>query len=89
MADPGNLLAHLPAMVLRLKEELHSRRPGDSLKKLNRVPSSLAVDSPLNKFPYRLIDPAIVLDEWDKWEKLWSEIFLKGQPVKKEGINQG
>ncbi len=24
-ADPGNLLAHLPAMVLRLKEELHRR----------------------------------------------------------------
>jgi len=27
---------------------------------------------------------AIVLDEWDRWEKLWSGLFLGGKPVKNE-----
>ncbi|MDB5989128.1 MAG: hypothetical protein JWQ10_531 [Herbaspirillum sp.] len=26
---------------------------------------------------YELIDPAIVLDDADKWQKLWSQIFLQ------------
>jgi len=25
-----------------------------------------------------------VLDESQKWEKIWSELFLKGQAIKKE-----
>ena len=54
------------------------------LKERNRVPSSLAVDTNLNKFPFEMIDPVITLDEADKWEKLWSELFLKGQKVQKE-----
>jgi hypothetical protein len=31
-----------------------------------------------------MIDPAVVIDESEKWEKLWSQIFLKGQAVKRE-----
>jgi iron(III) transport system substrate-binding protein len=54
------------------------------IKEVNRVPASRAVDTPLNKFPFEMIDPVITLDEADKWEKLWSELFLKGQKVQKE-----
>ena len=54
------------------------------IKVANRVPASTAVDTNLNKFPYQMIDPAIVLDESHKWEKLWSELFLKGQAIKKD-----
>jgi len=61
-----------------------SREGQELLKKRNRVPSSKAVDSPLNDFKYEMIDPAVVLDESEKWEKLWSNLFLKGQAVKKE-----
>jgi iron(III) transport system substrate-binding protein len=32
------------------------------VKQRRRVPSSKAIDSPLNKFQYRMIDPAMVLD---------------------------
>jgi hypothetical protein len=32
-----------------------------------------------------MIDPVITLDEADKWDKLWSELFLAGAKVKKEG----
>ena len=61
-----------------------SRHGQELIKERNRVPSSTAVDSPLNKFKYEMIDPAIVLDESDKWEKLWSNLFLKGQAIKKD-----
>jgi iron(III) transport system substrate-binding protein len=44
---------------------------------LGRVPASLRVKSELNNFPFTTIDPATALDEKDKWEKLWSELFLK------------
>jgi iron(III) transport system substrate-binding protein len=54
------------------------------IKQRNRVPASDKVDSSLNDFPYQMIDPAVVIDEAEKWEKLWSEIFLKGQAVKRE-----
>jgi iron(III) transport system substrate-binding protein len=48
------------------------------------VPASRAVNSPLNAFPFEMIDPVITLDEDAKWSKLWSEIFLRGQPVPKD-----
>ena len=54
------------------------------LKQRNRVPASTAVDTNLNKFPFEMIDPVITLDEADKWDKLWSALFLGGQQVRKE-----
>jgi iron(III) transport system substrate-binding protein len=54
------------------------------IKERNRVPASTAVDTKLNKFPYEMIDPSIVLDEAEKWEKIWSELFLKGQAIQRE-----
>jgi len=53
------------------------------IKARNRVPSSRAVDSPLNKFNYDLVDPALMLDDWDKWSRLWSGLFLGGREVKR------
>ncbi|HEY5896396.1 MAG TPA: extracellular solute-binding protein [Burkholderiales bacterium] len=49
-----------------------------------RVPASNKVDSSLNDFPYQMIDPVVVMDEADKWEKRWSELFLKGQAIRRE-----
>ena len=54
------------------------------LKKRNRVPASDKVDSNLNDFPYEMIDPVVVIDEADKWEKRWSDLFLKGQAIRRE-----
>lgn len=61
-----------------------SREGQEIIKARNRVPASTAVDSPLNKFDYRLIAPAIMLDEWDRWSARWSELFLGGKPVARE-----
>ena len=73
-----------PDAALLFADFILSREGQEIIKARNRVPSSTAVDSPLNKFEYRLIDPAIMLDEWDRWSKLWSELFLGGKPVAKE-----
>src|SRR6266404_4283006 len=54
------------------------------IKERNRVPASPKVDTQLNKFPYEMIDPAVILDEADRWEKLWSELFLKGRAVQRD-----
>ena len=54
------------------------------IQKVNRVPASNKVDSKLNDFPYEMIDPVVVIDEAPKWDKLWSELFLKGQAIKRE-----
>ena len=67
-----------------LADFILSREGQEIIKSRNRVPVSRAVDSPLNKFQYRLIDPAIALDEWDKWSALWSSIFLGGKAATKE-----
>jgi ABC-type Fe3+ transport system, periplasmic component len=73
-----------PNAALLFAEFILSPEGQQIIKARNRVPASTAVDSPLNKFRYAIIDPAIVLDEWDRWEKLWSELFLGGAAVKRE-----
>jgi iron(III) transport system substrate-binding protein len=44
---------------------------------MGRVPASTKVKSHLNNFPFTLIEPATVLEESAKWEKLWNELFLQ------------
>ena len=73
-----------PSAGLLLTDFILSREGQEIIKARNRVPSSRAVNSPLNRFDYRLIEPAIVLDEWDVWEKRWSDLFLKGRRIRKE-----
>jgi iron(III) transport system substrate-binding protein len=73
-----------PHAALLFADFILSREGQEIIKARNRVPSSRAVDSPLNRFDYGLVDPVIVLDEWEQWEKRWSELFLKGQRVKRE-----
>jgi iron(III) transport system substrate-binding protein len=68
-----------PHAALLFADFMLSRDGQTLLKEHHRVPSSHAVDSPLNQFPYQMIDPVIVLDESAKWEKLWAELFLKDQ----------
>ena len=44
---------------------------------MGRVPTSTKAKSPLNNFPYHTVDPAVVLDESVKWEKIWDDLFIK------------
>jgi len=73
-----------PYAALLFVDFMLSREGQEIIKQRNRVPASSAVDTKLNKFDYQMIDPAIVLDEADKWDKLWSDLFLSGAPIQKE-----
>jgi len=73
-----------PHAALLFVDFMLSPEGQELLKKRNRVPASTAVETNLNKFPFQMIDPVIVLDEQEKWEKIWSELFLKGQAIQRE-----
>src|SRR5438105_2609911 len=49
----------------------------DLLNSMGRPPVSTKVRTHMNKFDYTLIDPAIVLDEQDRWVKEWDKLFLQ------------
>jgi iron(III) transport system substrate-binding protein len=70
-----------PHAALLFADFLLSREGQEIYRKVNRVPTSTKVDSPLNKFAYGVIDPLLTLDEGDKWAKLFSGLFLGGKPV--------
>ncbi len=76
--------AQNPHAAMLFADFMLSKDGQNMLKERNRVPSSLAVETNLNKFPFQMIDPVITLDENDKWEKLWSQLFLGGQRAQKE-----
>jgi iron(III) transport system substrate-binding protein len=43
---------------------------------MGRIPASLKVKTSMTNVKYTMADPAIVLDENAKWEKLWDELFM-------------
>lgn len=47
------------------------------LDSMGRTPVSTRVPSSIGRFDYSVVDPVTVLDEQDKWEKLWQELFLR------------
>ena len=47
------------------------------LFKRDFVPTSRKIDTPLNCGPLVIIDPALVLDESDKWARRYEDIFVK------------
>src|SRR3954471_20384128 len=73
-----------PHAALLFTEFLLSREGQEFFKAVNRVPSNMKVQTPLNLFPHEIIDPAIALDEGEKWDKLWSNLFLGGKPVERD-----
>jgi iron(III) transport system substrate-binding protein len=73
-----------PHAALLFVDFMLSKQGQTILKERNRVPSSLSVDTHLNKFAFHMIDPVITLDENEKWEKIWSDLFLKGKKLEKE-----
>ena len=66
-----------PNAALLLMDFVISPEGQKLFETLGRAPASTQVKSALNDFPYTLIEPATVLDESPKWEKLWNELFLQ------------
>jgi iron(III) transport system substrate-binding protein len=47
------------------------------LAKRDFVPTNKKVDTPLNKVALEIVDPKVMIDEHEKWTKLYEELFLK------------
>jgi iron(III) transport system substrate-binding protein len=43
---------------------------------LGRPPANMKVKSHLNNFNFVMTDPSLVVDEAEKWHKLWTQMFL-------------
>ncbi len=43
------------------------------------VPTSRKVDTPLQRIPMKFVDARVALDDYQKWEKSYEELFLKKQ----------
>jgi len=49
------------------------------LAKRDFVPTSKKVDTPLNRIPMKFVDSRVQLDEFQKWQKLYEDIFTKAR----------
>ena len=47
------------------------------LAKRDFTPSNRKISSPVHKMPFKLVDPKLVLDDNEKWSKLYSEIITR------------
>jgi iron(III) transport system substrate-binding protein len=64
--------------AVRLFSEYVLSPEGQTLfESMGRVPANTSVKSSLNNFPFVVIDPVTVLDESEKWEKVWNDLFLR------------
>jgi len=67
-----------PAAALLFADFVLSAEDGQRLyEEMGRPPVNRKVKSKLTDFEYVFLDVATVLDEAEKWDKLWSELFLK------------
>lgn len=49
------------------------------LAKRDFVPTNRKIDTPLNKIPLMVVDAKVILDEQEKWSRLYEELFLKAR----------
>ena len=49
------------------------------LSKRDFVPTNKKIDTPLSKIPMKFVDARVALDDYQKWEKAYEDIFLKAQ----------
>lgn len=67
-----------PAAALLYADFVLSAEEGQRLyESMGRPPVNIKVKSKLTDFSFTFMDPVAVLDEADKWDKLWEELFLK------------
>ena len=66
-----------PHAALLLADFILSPEGQALLLSMGRVPASTKVKSNLAGIKYTLIDAVTVLDESEKWEKIWNDLFLK------------
>jgi len=67
-----------PASALLYADFVLSAEDGQKMyEAMGRPPVNTKVKSSLTNFSMTFLDPVAVIDEADKWDKLWEELFLK------------
>lgn len=67
-----------PAAALLYADFVLSAEDGQKMyEAMGRPPVNRKIKSNLTNFSYVFLDPVTVLDEAEKWDKLWDELFLK------------
>ena len=66
-----------PHAALAFADFVLSLEGQELLSSMGRVPASTRVGSHMNRFDYTLVEPATVLEEQDKWNQLWEELFIR------------
>lgn len=70
--------AQRPAAALLYADFVLSAEDGQRLyESMGRPPVNTKIKSSLSNFKYTFLDVVTVLDEADKWNRLWEELFLK------------
>jgi len=66
-----------PHAALLFADFVLSPEGQELLNSMGRVPVSTKVKTELNRFPYTMVDPVTVLEEQEKWNKLWEGLFIR------------
>jgi iron(III) transport system substrate-binding protein len=66
-----------PHAALLFADFVLSPEGQELLNSMGRVPVSTKVKTELNRFAYTMVDPVTVLDEQEKWNKLWEGLFIR------------
>jgi len=67
-----------PAAALLYADFVLSAEEGQKLyESMGRPPVNLKIKSQLTNFSHVFLDPVAVLDESEKWHKLWEDLFLR------------
>jgi iron(III) transport system substrate-binding protein len=66
-----------PHAALAFVDFVLSPEGQELLSAMGRVPVSTKVRTHMNRFDYTMVEPATVLDEQDKWNKLWEALFIQ------------
>jgi iron(III) transport system substrate-binding protein len=73
-----------PNAALLFADFILSKEGQEIVKHSGNVPASMVVDTPLKDFNYELMDPTLVVDNWDKWNTVWTDMFLNNMDTAKK-----
>jgi iron(III) transport system substrate-binding protein len=66
-----------PHAALLFVDFILSKEGQDLLASMGRTPVNTKAAGGERKFNYTLVDPAVALDQSDKWLKLWNELLIR------------
>ncbi|MGH8689917.1 MAG: ABC transporter substrate-binding protein [Burkholderiales bacterium] len=66
-----------PHAALLFADFVLSPEGQELLNAMGRVPVSTRVKTELNRFDYTMVDPVTVLDEQERWNRLWEDLFIR------------